>query len=177
MNLPLEHARSRSWKLPSPTNPPFRHRGDVRSILLSGNPDPWKSARIDGLRRSRRIQGRRLRFSPTAITALASSLDALADRLAQEHLLRELSMEDFAGRAAHYFAELNAVHPFQASGTLAWQYHPPSHRIGAECLLAIRTRPVTPPPPPPPSPQTHSSRRCRPRDESETPRACRVSGR
>jgi cell filamentation protein len=44
---------------------------------------------------------------------IAPYLASVLSDLANEDRLRGLEREDFVGRLAHYFAELNAVHPFR----------------------------------------------------------------
>jgi cell filamentation protein len=44
---------------------------------------------------------------------IQSEMDALFRDLARTNYFRELKAEDFAGQAAHFLAELNAIHPFR----------------------------------------------------------------
>ena len=44
---------------------------------------------------------------------VSPSLDKLANELEKEHRLANLARPQFAGRAAHYMGELNAIHPFR----------------------------------------------------------------
>jgi cell filamentation protein len=99
---------------------------------------------------------------------IVPELQKVLDRLASEHLLRGADLQGFCERAAYFFGEMNAVHPFRegngraqreflrelAAGAgyeLAWDLAP-QDEMHAASLLGRRRRGVCDPPE-----QDHSS--------------------
>jgi cell filamentation protein len=102
---------------------------------------------------------------------IVPELQKVLDRLASEHLLRGADSQGFCERAAYFFGEMNAVHPFRegngraqrellrelAAGAgyeLAWDLAPQEemHAASIASLLGRRRRGVCDPPE-----QDHSS--------------------